>query len=50
VWTRVLVYAPAWLKSGLPLSEDLPLVDKEFFPVENGSSPIRGDGRALRAQ
>jgi serine/threonine-protein kinase HipA len=33
-----LVYAPAWLKSGLPLSEDLPLVDKEFFPVEKDTA------------
>lgn len=29
-----LVYAPAWLKSGFPLSEDLPLVEGEFFPKE----------------
>ena len=27
-----LVYAPAWLKSGFALSEDLPLIDGEFFP------------------
>lgn len=27
-----LHYAQSWLKSGLPLSEDLPLVDTEFLP------------------
>jgi serine/threonine-protein kinase HipA len=27
-----LVYAPAWLKSGFALSEDLPLIEGEFFP------------------
>lgn len=29
-----LRYSPAWLASGFPLSEDLPLLDREFFPVE----------------
>jgi serine/threonine-protein kinase HipA len=29
-----LTYAPAWLQSGFPLSEDLPLKAKEFFPQE----------------
>jgi serine/threonine-protein kinase HipA len=27
-----LVYAPAWLQSGFPLSEDLPLAPGEFYP------------------
>ena len=29
-----LRYAASWLKSGFPLSEDLPLTEGEFFPVE----------------
>ena len=29
-----LRYSPSWLASGFPLSEDLPLLDREFFPVE----------------
>lgn len=29
-----LRYGQAWIKSGFALSEDLPLVEKEFFPVE----------------
>ena len=29
-----LVYAPSWLASGFPLSEDLPLMDTEFFPAD----------------
>jgi len=29
-----LVYGPAWLASGFALSEDLPLVQREFFPTE----------------
>lgn len=29
-----LVYAPAWLRSGFPLSEDLPLIASEHFPKE----------------
>jgi serine/threonine-protein kinase HipA len=29
-----LVYAPQWLQSGFPLSEDLPLAPGEFFPRE----------------
>lgn len=29
-----LVYAPAWLRSGFPLSEDLPLLEGEFLPKE----------------
>ena len=29
-----LRYGEAWLKSGFPLSEDLPLDPREFFPVE----------------
>ncbi|WP_137920654.1 HipA domain-containing protein [Hydrogenophaga sp. 2FB] len=28
-----LVYASSWLASGFPLSEDLPLMDTEFFPA-----------------
>ena len=27
-----LHYAQSWLKSGVPLSEDLPLVDTEYLP------------------
>lgn len=30
-----LRYAASWLRSGFPLSEDLPLLDMEFLPVEN---------------
>jgi serine/threonine-protein kinase HipA len=29
-----LIYAPVWLASGFPLSEDLPLVKEELFPKE----------------
>ena len=29
-----LVYDPSWLASGFALSEDLPLVQREFFPTE----------------
>lgn len=29
-----LRYAPSWLKAGFPLSEDLPLIDSEFLPME----------------
>jgi serine/threonine-protein kinase HipA len=29
-----LEYGAAWLRSGFALSEDLPLVKREFFPVE----------------
>jgi serine/threonine-protein kinase HipA len=29
-----LRYAASWLQSGFPLSEDLPLLDAEFFPVD----------------
>ena len=29
-----LEYGDAWLRSGFALSEDLPLVKREFFPVE----------------
>lgn len=29
-----LRYAPLWLRGGFPLSEDLPLVDREHFPKE----------------
>lgn len=29
-----LQYAPAWLQSGFALSEDLPLIEREFFPTE----------------
>lgn len=30
-----LRYAPSWLKSGFALSEDMPLHDGEFLPVES---------------
>jgi hypothetical protein len=29
-----LHYTPDWLRSGLALSEDLPLIDQEFLPAE----------------
>ena len=29
-----LRYAPGWLQNGFALSEDLPLIDEEFFPAE----------------
>jgi len=29
-----LLYSQTWIKSGFALSEDLPLVEKEFFPIE----------------
>ena len=31
-----LRYAPEWLQNGFPLSEDLPLVDREHLPREKG--------------
>jgi serine/threonine-protein kinase HipA len=31
-----LRYADSWLQRGFPLSEDLPLIDEEFLPVEKG--------------
>src|SRR5580700_5275556 len=31
-----LRYADLWLRRGFPLSEDLPLIDEEFFPAEKG--------------
>ena len=31
-----LRYAPEWLQRGFPLSEDLPLIDDDLFPVEPG--------------
>ncbi len=30
-----LRYAPGWLASGFALSEDLPLIDSEFLPIES---------------
>jgi serine/threonine-protein kinase HipA len=33
-----LRYADAWLRDGFPLSEDLPLIDGEFLPVEKGTA------------
>ncbi len=29
-------YTPSWLQQGFALSEDLPLIDQEFLPVERG--------------
>lgn len=33
-----LTYAPAWLESGFALSEDLPLIDHEFLPLERDTA------------
>ena len=33
-----LRYAPSWLQSGFPLSEDLPLIDQEFLPADKGTA------------
>jgi len=33
-----LNYADSWLQSGFALSEDLPLIDQEFLPVEKGTA------------
>lgn len=33
-----LRYAPAWLESGFALSEDLPLIDQEFFPADKATA------------
>lgn len=33
-----LRYAPEWLRRGFPLSEDLPLVDEELLPAEQGTA------------
>jgi len=33
-----LAYAPQWLATGFPLSEDLPLAAGEFFPVEKATA------------
>lgn len=33
-----LRYAPDWLRTGFPLSEDLPLLDMEHFPQEKDSA------------
>jgi len=33
-----LHYAPSWLRSGFPLSEDLPLIDQEFLPADKGTA------------
>jgi serine/threonine-protein kinase HipA len=30
-----LAYGDAWLRSGFALSEDLPLLKREFFPLDN---------------
>jgi serine/threonine-protein kinase HipA len=35
-----LRYSEAWLKSGFPLSEDLPLDRREFFPVPTRKPPL----------
>src|SRR5690349_3716624 len=32
-----LHYAQSWLRSGFPLSEDLPLIDQEFLPADKGT-------------
>src|SRR5205085_8588007 len=29
-----LQYAPAWIEAGVPLSEDLPLVEQEVLPAQ----------------
>ncbi|MBH1964267.1 MAG: HipA domain-containing protein [Comamonadaceae bacterium] len=52
-----LVYAPQWLTSGFALSEDLPLVEGEFFPHEKETAagavddarPDRWGERVIRA-
>lgn len=31
-----LRYVDSWLQRGFPLSEDLPLIDEEFWPAEKG--------------
>lgn len=33
-----LRYADSWLSDGFPLSEDLPLIDEEFLPLEKGTA------------
>ena len=33
-----LRYAPGWLQRGLPLSEDLPLIDQEFLPAQSDTA------------
>jgi serine/threonine-protein kinase HipA len=33
-----LRYAESWLRSGFPLSEDLPLIGEEFLPSEKGTA------------
>ena len=33
-----LRYADSWLQGGFALSEDLPLIDEEFLPVEKGTA------------
>jgi len=33
-----LRYAQSWLRSGFPLSEDLPLIDQEFLPADKGTA------------
>jgi serine/threonine-protein kinase HipA len=33
-----LRYTESWLQRGFPLSEDLPLIDEEFFPTEKGAA------------
>ena len=52
-----LVYAPPWLTSGFALSEDLPLIEGEFFPQEKETAagavddarPDRWGERVIRA-
>ena len=33
-----LRYAQSWLNNGFPLSEDLPLIDQEFFPADKATA------------
>ena len=33
-----LRYVDSWLQRGFPLSEDLPLIDEEFFRTEKGAA------------
>jgi serine/threonine-protein kinase HipA len=33
-----LRYAQSWLRSGFPLSEDLPLIDQEFLPADKATA------------
>jgi len=33
-----LHYAQSWLRSGFPLSEDLPLIDQEFLPADKATA------------